>query len=225
MHELLEDNLDQIYPDFRSPLTDDSRVTSICETGDGWYPLLASLFEQLAALSRLSGVRFHARQIKEKFGTLRVYFDCTGNGGDQDVFAIASLLVSAAEFLSGEICEISGAPAKTSQVRSWIRTACEPHKSEITRPPDEHLIEQLLAAPRTPLDLSCLPPIGRIQKTDLDESRRYSLTLVRYRSMQTYAGVRLQDVELCVDAGLFDHHTAASESAKKFGCYWIESRP
>ncbi len=62
-----------------------------------------------------------AVQIKEKFGTLRFYYD----GGDEYV----SGLVSMAESMSACMCEECGAPGETGGT-GWIRTLCEEHRKE-----------------------------------------------------------------------------------------------
>lgn len=68
-----------------------------------------------------------ATQIKEKFGTLRFYY----NGGDDYI----SGLVSMAEEFSNRTCENCGNPGK-SRGNGWLYTACDFH----TKP--EHLDTQ-----------------------------------------------------------------------------------
>ena len=62
-----------------------------------------------------------AVQVKEKFGTLRFYY----NGGDDYIDG----LVSMAESMSAVTCEVCGNPG-TSTTDGWIRTLCEEHKKE-----------------------------------------------------------------------------------------------
>ncbi len=64
---------------------------------------------------------FYATQIKEKFGTLRFYYD----GGDDYISGI----VSFAEVMSGSICEECGAPG-TLGGRGYVSTKCESHKAK-----------------------------------------------------------------------------------------------
>lgn len=61
------------------------------------------------------------RQVKEKFGALRFYYD----GGDEYI----SGLVSMAESMSGITCEECGAPGETGG-SGWITTLCEQHRTE-----------------------------------------------------------------------------------------------
>jgi hypothetical protein len=61
-----------------------------------------------------------ATQVKEKYGTLRFYFD----GGDDYIDGIIAM----AESMSARTCEVCGAPG-TSNGGGWIRTLCEEHKN------------------------------------------------------------------------------------------------
>lgn len=57
-----------------------------------------------------------ATQVKEKFGTLRFYY----NGGDDYIRGLASM----AEAMSARTCEGCGAPAKSTN-DGWIKTMCQ----------------------------------------------------------------------------------------------------
>jgi hypothetical protein len=61
------------------------------------------------------------QQVKEKFGTLRFYYQ----GGDDAI----SGMVRMAESMSGVMCEECGAPGTTNS-GGWIRTLCEQHEAE-----------------------------------------------------------------------------------------------
>lgn len=58
-----------------------------------------------------------ASQVKEKFGTLRFYYD----GGNEYIHGLASM----AEAMSARTCESCGAPARSSN-NGWITTMCQP---------------------------------------------------------------------------------------------------
>ena len=60
-------------------------------------------------------------QVKEKFGSLRFYYQ----GGDDTI----SGMVRMAESMSAVMCEQCGAPAET-RGPGWIRTLCEVHEHE-----------------------------------------------------------------------------------------------
>lgn len=89
-----------------------------CETSDGWHWLLSSTGEWIAETS-IPG-SFRATQVKQKFGTLRLYYDAFGGAGP------VSRIVSAAEWVSGAVCEVCGAPGSV-RPGGWIRTLCDAH--------------------------------------------------------------------------------------------------
>lgn len=60
-----------------------------------------------------------AVQVKEKFGTLRFYFD----GGDH----ICHAYVAMAEAMSARTCEMCGKSGVLRQDRGWIQTLCDEH--------------------------------------------------------------------------------------------------
>ena len=62
-----------------------------------------------------------AVQVKEKFGTLRFYY----NGGDKVVDGIERM----AESMSAVMCEECGTPGR-SRGGGWIRTLCDAHAEE-----------------------------------------------------------------------------------------------
>ena len=64
-----------------------------------------------------------AEQVKEKYGTLRFYYD----GGD----AYISGMVTLAEAMSAVCCELCGAPGLIRD-GGWVRTLCETHFQETT---------------------------------------------------------------------------------------------
>lgn len=72
--------------------------------------------------------QFNATQIKEKFGTLRFYYD---NGDD-----FISGVISSAESMSATTCEVCG---NLGQIRygGWVRTLCDKHSKEEDRFEDE----------------------------------------------------------------------------------------
>jgi hypothetical protein len=62
-----------------------------------------------------------ATQVKEKFGTLRFYYD----GGDDYIRGLDAM----ADSMSGRICEDCGKPGKRT-TGGWIRTLCDEHTQE-----------------------------------------------------------------------------------------------
>lgn len=75
-----------------------------------------------------------ASQVKEKFGTLRFYY----NGGDYCIDG----MVRMAESMSYRTCELCGAPGKANR-HGWITTLCDTHRLERgeTLPQDEDELE------------------------------------------------------------------------------------
>lgn len=65
------------WPEFFALAKEGVRRSAICfglEVGDGWLRLLWDLFEQIEkVLEEHGNPEFRLTQVKEKFGTLRVY--------------------------------------------------------------------------------------------------------------------------------------------------------
>lgn len=107
------------------PLTFKNTRLGWFECGDGWAGLLGELFGQLEThldhhpdLAEI----FEFTQIKEKFGTLRVYY-----GGGDDVIAH---LIAQAENRSALVCELCGNPGSTRKTTGWLYTACDIHATD-----------------------------------------------------------------------------------------------
>jgi hypothetical protein len=94
------------------------RVDQTCmafgiECGSGWDDLIENTLEQLEAVNQDVVID----QIKEKFGTLRIYF----SGGGKE----AEDIVGVAERQSALICESCGADGILTRNRHWLMTACD----------------------------------------------------------------------------------------------------
>lgn len=101
--------------------------------GAGWWPIIESLCaniqshidwkqEQKDQYQRGEGCsQVYVEQIKEKFGTLRFYYD----GGDETTAG----MVRMAEAWADHSCETCGAPG-TRRNGGWIRTLCDVHEAE-----------------------------------------------------------------------------------------------
>ena len=110
--------------------------------GEGWWPILESLCANIQGhidwrnetRSKLlkdnpynhpipdEVSQVTVRQIKEKFGGLRFYYD----GGDDTVDG----MVTMAESWASRSCEDCGSPA-TKQTSGWIKNVCDKHFNEI----------------------------------------------------------------------------------------------
>lgn len=85
-----------------------------CECGDGWYLILDELFEKLSKYPDVILV-----QVKEKFGTLRVY---TGGVSAED-YDDVHYHVERAYYKSSRTCEDCGAVGKL-RTEGWFRVNC-----------------------------------------------------------------------------------------------------
>ena len=97
------------------------------EHGDGWYQIIDGLCANIQHhidWKNKQGEKVPqvvAQQVKEKFGTLRFYY----NGGDD----VIDGMVRMAESWSAVACEECGAPG-TQNSQGWIKTLCETHRKE-----------------------------------------------------------------------------------------------
>lgn len=98
-----------------------------CETG--WDDLLDRLFvlmhDRWQRMECHEEERFSVMQVKEKFGTLRVY-----TGGADDII---HGMVATAESISSFICERCGASGARLSGKGWLTTKCQS-----CHPTDEH---------------------------------------------------------------------------------------
>lgn len=119
MREELEQKLIEKYPVlFRGkdkPPTE-SLMCFGCECGDGWFDIIQRvcglITNHMKYRPECPPVEFV--QIKEKFGTLRLYY----NGGDEYVEGVCSM----AEAMSDCICEVTGARGSLCKAGTWLRT-------------------------------------------------------------------------------------------------------
>lgn len=90
--------------------------------GPGWEALLARAFRAIEAhLAATPELTFRLNDIKEKYGTLRLYYD----GGNDTIAAI----VEEAEFWSGRTCDRCGKPGLLNG-QGWLQTTCPEHKPD-----------------------------------------------------------------------------------------------
>lgn len=116
----LEEKLTKKYPNlFRGkdrPLTE-SLMPFGCEHSDGWFNIISCLCMEIENhLKRSPDDAYEFVQIKEKFGTLRVY----DNGHDEFIDG----LISMAEAMSSVTCEVTGKPGELCRRGTWYRTLC-----------------------------------------------------------------------------------------------------
>lgn len=138
MRDELDRRLCEKYPLIFADRNKSMMETCMCwgfEHGDGWYQILDSLCANIQSHIDWQNENFAkgyphyekpvpqvvAQQVKEKFGTLRFYY----NGGDD----VIDGMVRMAESWSAVACEECGAPG-TQNSRGWIKTLCETHRKE-----------------------------------------------------------------------------------------------
>lgn len=94
---------------------------------DGWLLLLekcsANLEKMMLENPKLPKVV--PVQIKEKFGTLRFYFD--GESVE------ARRIITEAEKESGVTCEVCGKPGLEQNIRGWLKTVCNDDYNRIAK--------------------------------------------------------------------------------------------
>lgn len=89
------------------------------ECGPGWTDLLDAVFLQLH--NTCAGREWFPSQIKEKYGSLRIY-------SHGDLPEVGDQIISAAEHLSSNICEMCGSPGKLFSNHGWWSTRCKEHR-------------------------------------------------------------------------------------------------
>lgn len=94
-------------------------VDPYCWSGwpPGWDGLIDRLSGLLESYMAVTGAEIQVAQIKEKFATLRFYYD----GGDDFV----DLMVDMAEEASAKMCEDCGRDGKLHNM-GWLHTFCQP---------------------------------------------------------------------------------------------------
>lgn len=77
-----------------------------------------------------------AKQIKEKFGTLRFYYD----GGDEFIRGLDSMAAS----MSSVVCEVCGSPgsSRSTKKQRWVLVLCDRHAEEQGYIEDEDSISE-----------------------------------------------------------------------------------
>jgi len=95
------------------------RATVGFECLPGWTDLLDAAFTWLDEIA--SDRQWAPDQIKEKYGTLRFYWH-------GDLPDLGDAIISAAEHLSGHVCEACGAPGSEQSANGWRSTTCPDHR-------------------------------------------------------------------------------------------------
>jgi len=130
MKKELELHLKDRFPTFFVDLYGDMRKTCMawgCTHGDGWFGILCEMCEKIDAICQANPEfykTFKFDQIKEKFGTLRVY----SSGGNREIYDV----IDKAEAESAKTCEECGTTEGNITTKGgWIRTLCDPCRDRI----------------------------------------------------------------------------------------------
>ena len=90
--------------------------------GDGWLHLIKACHEELLAIDP----GYKPTQIKEKFGSLRFYFESTLDRKDENFLRMYSI-ANRYELESMKTCEKCGKPGEGVLNGRWLHTLCEHH--------------------------------------------------------------------------------------------------
>ena len=127
MRQDLDELLCRKYPKMFVDRNKSMQETAMCwgfSCGDGWFDLIDELCDSIQSYidnnSRQDRIipQVIVEQVKEKFGTLRFYYQ----GGNDTIHG----MVWFAESMSGRICEKCGNPG-TRQGEGWVFTTCKKH--------------------------------------------------------------------------------------------------
>jgi hypothetical protein len=131
MDASLEEKLREKYPKILRDMGGNPKQTCMAwgiECDNGWFDLLDKTMEKIQYICDLTvssptPTEFVATQIKEKFGTLCLYYSLSGSGsGDRLTAAIVEDIVNTAARKSSSICEVSGKHGTPCHRGGWLKT-------------------------------------------------------------------------------------------------------
>ena len=103
--------------------------------GPGWLPIVEKLLVAAQEVEKESTSKIHVVQVKEKFGTLRFYYEVSPYAPDNAIKEFDAK-VDAAEWESAITCEECGQPGKQTDIglHRWVRTLCNECDQKNERP-------------------------------------------------------------------------------------------
>jgi len=107
-----------------------------CE--EGWQKTIEELSDTLNYLQTVLGVEIVAKQVKEKLGTLRFYWDIIVDDANEDIDLerikrVIGAVVSYYEIRTEHICEFCGEYGNLCVTKTgWKKTLCFEHEKEKT---------------------------------------------------------------------------------------------
>src|ERR1041385_2808835 len=117
-------DLVEAYPRLFQRPAGGSAASCYPEGGEGWRDLLERACGRIQAAVAADGRRLTITQIKEKFGTLRFYWE-----GDlsHDAEAKVEEAIDLAEARSACTCEVCGEEGWLHRFGAWLMTRCSTH--------------------------------------------------------------------------------------------------
>lgn len=115
----------EAYPDlFHPPADEPAAAQGYPECGEGWRDLLLRACARIRAAVQADGGSFKATQVKEKYGTLRFYWE---GALSSEADARVEEAIDLAEARSACTCEQCGKPGWLFNRGGWFTTACDDH--------------------------------------------------------------------------------------------------
>lgn len=125
MKKELENKLKKKFPSlYKNLYKENTCMQWGIECDDGWYDLIYNLSSELDGWCKQNELQVNAAQIKEKFGTLRFYFN-SANVFTDDQYKEISSIVDKYEKLSGTVCELTGNVGELKVKGYWYKTLCK----------------------------------------------------------------------------------------------------
>jgi hypothetical protein len=168
----------------RNPIADEDRWNArfSFECGPGWAGLLEGFFNDLGQILRSTGYKITIRQLKEKFGTLRVYWR---GGVDIETEALIDDAILLAAFRSEVTCGVCGAPGQMRKNGfGYYHVVCVAH----SKPDDRNVARELIG--QFSADLSAEQYSQTTYDPMLDMMTRQVLTRAEYERLTSSTGAQ-----------------------------------
>src|SRR6267142_4173814 len=115
----------EAYPDlFRPPAGTPERAEGLPECGEGWRDLVDRACIRIRTAVEADGGSFRFTQIKEKYGTARLYWE---GALTPEADARIEEIIDLAEARSACTCEVCGAEGRLCRAGGWLMTRCAAH--------------------------------------------------------------------------------------------------
>lgn len=144
-HDEFLAHIRQQYPDLLDPAWKDENFRYFLSINAGWHGLVVEYLDRVEAHLRQTGWigRYYLRQVKEKFGGLRLYFrpkptvstDADGfplevedfDAAPPEVYEPLGKIYDDISERSQHICEECGEPGELRKFDGWYATCCDLH--------------------------------------------------------------------------------------------------